>query len=59
MLFAPSLLVLVAFQGGGDATPEVGQAFPLQAFPQIGAEGLHSLAEYRGRKVLLVQFASW
>ena len=57
MTFAlPALVLAFAPQG---AMPAEGQPFPLQEFPQIGEEGLHSLAEYRGRKVLLAQFASW
>ena len=52
----PALLLALLPQG---PTPAEGQPFPLQEYPQIGKDGLHSLAEYRGRKVLLVQFASW
>ncbi len=39
--------------------PRVGEPFPVQQFPMIGEKGLHSIAEFRGKKVLLIQFASW
>lgn len=39
--------------------PQVGEHFPLYSFPQLGASELGSLADYRGQKVLLIQFASW
>lgn len=39
--------------------PEVGKPFPIQLFPELGAKGLKSLKDFRGKKVLLMQFASW
>ena len=44
--------------------PEVGAVFPVQDFPLLeaedsGARRLASLADFRGKKVLLVHFASW
>lgn len=53
-------LGLAAFAYG--QAPEVGKLFPVQPFPVLGADAgdaLHSIADYRGKKILLVQFASW
>jgi hypothetical protein len=38
---------------------EVGQKYPEFAFPSLSEGRLTSLSELRGRKVLLIQFASW
>ncbi len=43
--------------------PKVGEPFPVQTFPVLGKPGdpakLDSIASYRGKKLLLIQFASW
>ncbi|HEX9794744.1 MAG TPA: hypothetical protein VGC54_12245 [Planctomycetota bacterium] len=39
--------------------PQVGAPFPGFEFPRFGTEERASLAAFRGRKLLLVQFASW
>ena len=39
--------------------PTQGEPFPLLAFPVLGENRLATLAEYRGKKILLYQFASW
>lgn len=39
--------------------PTVGEAFPLLAFPSLEDGSLQTMAEFRGTKVLLIQFASW
>ena len=45
------------------STPErgftVGQRLPELVLPTITGEGVVSLSELRGRRLLLVQFASW
>ena len=45
------------------AAQEVGKPFPIKSYPLLQAQGekprLSSLAKYRGKKVLLLQFASW
>ncbi len=61
--------LLVSFQGAQtmpsihepepDApAPVVGRPFPLALFPRLGG-GQGSLADFRGKKLLLIQFASW
>ncbi|HMQ23020.1 MAG TPA: hypothetical protein PKE00_11060 [Planctomycetota bacterium] len=65
-------LVVVLGLGAGAAVsatataqaPEVGAMFPVRDFPLLEAEAsgavrLASLADFRGKKVLLVHFASW
>ena len=39
--------------------PKEGEVFPELYFPTIDGEGLASLKDYRGKKILLMQFASW
>ena len=39
--------------------PAEGEVFPELAFPTLEGTGLASLRDYRGQKVLLMQFASW
>ena len=49
--------------GGGVSPPaqglEVGQLFPVRPFPALEDGSPRSLADYRGRRVLLQVFASW
>ena len=44
---------------GQSVRPRVGEPFPVQLFPQIGEKRVQSLARFIGKKVLLIQFASW
>ncbi|KAA3608103.1 MAG: hypothetical protein DWQ01_13595 [Planctomycetota bacterium] len=39
--------------------PKVGEFFPTLEFPTLGGGESTSLAAFRGRKILLIQFASW
>jgi hypothetical protein len=39
--------------------PKVGQRHPDFTLPRIGDRAPVSLSNFRGRKVLLIQFASW
>jgi hypothetical protein len=39
--------------------PKVGQRHPDFTLPRIGDRAPVSLSDFRGRKVLLIQFASW
>ena len=39
--------------------PRVGQQHPEMTLPRIDGGGALSLSDYRGRKVLLIHFASW
>ena len=42
-----------------DYAPEVGQRHPDFTLPNIASGEAASLSDFRGKKVLLVQFASW
>ena len=39
--------------------PAEGEVFPELSFPTLDGKSLASLEDYRGQKVLLMQFASW
>ena len=39
--------------------PTVGQPHPDFALPQIGTDNPVRLSDFRGKKVLLIHFASW
>jgi len=39
--------------------PKVGQRHPDFTLPTIGSRSPVSLSDFRGKKVLLIQFASW
>ena len=51
--------VLLSSMTSCDVPPKVGEVFPDLKFPALQESGLHSLSDYRGTKVLLIQFASW
>lgn len=55
------LVVPVALeQSSGNAQrPQVGDRFPVLILPSLGDESPSSIAQFRGRKLLLHQFASW
>jgi hypothetical protein len=57
-LLAASLLVS-SIRGQDDITPKAGQPFPEIAFPTLAGGKPVTLASFRGKKVLLIQFASW
>ena len=38
---------------------QVGQPAPRLHLPAIGTDELHSLEDYRGQRILLIEFASW
>ncbi len=44
---------------GNDYPPQVGNTHPDFTLPSIEDGAAVSLAQYRGRKLLLIQFASW
>jgi hypothetical protein len=46
-------------QGRAQSAWRVGQALPHVHLPQIGGGGALDMAELRGKKVLLIEFASW
>jgi len=45
--------------GAADYSPQVGQLHPDFTLPDIADNKPVSLSQYRGRKILLVHFASW
>jgi peroxiredoxin len=45
--------------GAASYDPRVGQRHPDFTLPVIGTGKPASLSDYRGKKVLLIQFASW
>ena len=54
------LCVLTAFTSTADIRPpKTGEAFPAFRYPVLGEERLGAVSDYRGKKVLLIQFASW
>ena len=56
-LIAASLLALPA--QAGDGRPAVGELYPEVRLPTIDGERTISLHGLRGKKVLLIEFASW
>lgn len=44
---------------GAAYAPRVGQAHPDFVLPRIGDRQAVALSQFRGRKVLLIHFASW
>lgn len=58
-----SLLMLVSGSlssfAAGDYSPRVGQFHPDFTLPNIEDNKPVSLSQFRGRKVLLIHFASW
>jgi peroxiredoxin len=51
-------LVTTPLQAGADA-PKVGERHPDFTLPSIATGKPLSLSDFRGKKVLLIQFASW
>ncbi len=58
MLLAPALLSLL-FLPAPQQPIEEGQVLPGLRLPTVTSGELVSLADLRGRKLLLVEFASW
>lgn len=56
----PSLLLFLTCAAPADyQPPKVGEVFPDLRFPVLGEDRLGAVSDYRGSKVLLIQFASW
>jgi hypothetical protein len=54
--------ILLGSTSGGEAAPyapKVGERHPDFTLPTIGDRKPTSLSNFRGKKVLLIQFASW
>ena len=58
VLFAAALLGLIAAASSAAVEIRVGEPFPQIAMPTLDGE-LRSIADFRGRKVVLHVFASW
>jgi hypothetical protein len=54
MIFAPTSRALAA-----SYAPKVGEKYPDFTLPRIDDGAPVSLSNFRGKKVLLIQFASW
>lgn len=50
---------LLSSASGADYRPAVGQPHPDFVLPRIDNREPVSLSQFRGKKVLLIQFASW
>ena len=59
MLFASLLFSALTAVQAEAVPPKVGEVFPDLEFPVLGQEDIGSLSDFRGSKVLLIQFASW
>lgn len=59
MLTFTSLCFFAAPSGAASYSPRLGQAHPDFTLPDIKTGEPVSLSQFRGRKVLLVHFASW
>ncbi len=57
---ASSLVLLLGVASAQENfAPKDGEVFPEMSFPTLDGDGFASLADFRGKKVLLMQFASW
>jgi peroxiredoxin len=55
----PTLLALLMTTASLAAPPKAGERHPDFTLPDIETGRAKSLSDFRGKKVLLVQFASW
>ena len=53
-----ALVPVMAFAAGG-TSPKPGQSHPDFVFPAIGDGRPVALSDFRGKKILLIEFASW
>ncbi len=53
------LSLLAATAGAEGYSPQVGQPHPDFTLPNLDDRAAVSLSQFRGRKVLLIHFASW
>lgn len=59
LMLVGSLLTAGSPGAGEPYAPQVGQPHPNFVLPRLDNRKPVSLSEFRGRKVLLIQFASW
>lgn len=61
VLFLPALIgfLFVPMAAASSYPPEVGDAHPDFVLPEIGTGEAVSLSQFRGKKILLIHFASW
>jgi len=58
-LLASLLLLLLAGTSSAEYRPIVGKPHPAFQLPEIRSGELTALADFAGKKVLLIHFASW
>ncbi len=59
LMLVGSLLTAGSLGAGEPYAPQVGRPHPNFVLPRLDNRRPVSLSEFRGRKVLLIQFASW
>ena len=60
LALASSLALLLSVASAQENfAPKDGEVFPEMSFPTLDGDGFASLKDFRGEKVLLMQFASW
>jgi len=59
LVFGASISFTIAAPAAESYSPKVGQVHPNFTLPRIDDRQATSLAEFRGKKVLLIHFASW
>ncbi len=59
VLLCGCLFLSSTVASGAGYAPEVGEPHPEFILPKISNRQPASLAQFRGKKVLLIQFASW
>ena len=58
-ILAVAVLLVVTAPARADNSPKVGQRHPDFTLPDISNGKPVSLSDFRGKKVLLIQFSSW
>lgn len=58
-VLAAGALFCAVDSSAADYVPRVGDYHPEVTLPRIDASGPVSLSDFRGKKVLLIHFASW
>lgn len=58
-LLATALLLTPTAASAGPAQTAVGDPFPDLVFPTVDGEQTVRLSDHRGKRVLLIEFASW
>ncbi|XAM01234.1 hypothetical protein OT109_07555 [Phycisphaeraceae bacterium D3-23] len=59
LLMAATCLVFANPSIAGPAQTQVGEPFPDLVFPTVDGESAVRLSDHQGKRVLLIEFASW